>query len=356
MSEQTTLGRGLGRAIAMAMVLGMAMFGAVVAIVIYISELHEECAPGVYIDDPPIVIIKEVGAALAFAAPIGIGLSLVLGRTLTQRTTKRLDEVIAHASALSGQRLEERLPVSGDGDALDRLALALNDALERIEVGVNEQKQFAANASHELRTPLTVISTNLEVARRKPRAASHWEHVADDALAEVRRMGDIVEKLLVLSRAGAAALKREPCELRALAAAAIERAAPAAAEHDVKLELAPGAAATADVDPGAFGIVFDNLLRNAINHSPANTAITVKVESARKLSVEDRGPGVPADMRERIFEPFARGVHQATDRAAGKGFGLGLAICQRIVEGHGGTIHVEDRPGGGARFVILLSA
>jgi signal transduction histidine kinase len=72
------------------------------------------------------------------------------------------------------------------------------------------------------------------------------------------------------------------------------------------------------------------------------------------IAIEDRGPGVPPELRARIFEPFARG--RATDRAAGTGLGLGLAICKRIVDGHGGTIGVEDRAGGGARFVVRLPA
>ena len=99
-----------------------------------------------------------------------------------------------------------------------------------------------------------------------------------------------------------------------------------------------------------------NLLRNALDHSPRSRPVVITVDgaSAPIICVEDCGPGVPPDVRARIFEPFMRGPHAATDRTAGPGFGLGLAICKRIIEGHGGTIGVEDRPGGGARFVIHL--
>lgn len=363
MTAPATLGRGLVRAIVFATLIGMAMFGVITTIVIYIAELHEKCPcdvnrPGpVYVDDPPIVIIKEVGAALAFAAPVGIGLSLLIGRGMTRTTTKRLDQVLGSARAMRGERLEERLPVSPANDALDRLSVALNGVLERIETGVAEQRQFAANASHELRTPLTLISTNLEVARRKPRDAMHWEHVADDTLAEVRRMTNLVDKLLVLSRAGAAGLNHERRDLRALASAALDRAGGLAAERELELAVMPGSAVFADVDPEAIAIVFDNLLRNAIDHSPPGTRIEIVVEAAPhpRIVVADRGPGVPEDLRQRIFEPFARG-HHSSDRTAGPGFGLGLAICKRIVEGHGGTIAVDARPGGGARFSVELAA
>jgi two-component system OmpR family sensor kinase len=351
-----SLGHGLGRSIAVATIIGMLIFAAIVTVVIYISELGEECAPGVFVDDPPIVIIKECAVAFAFAAPFGLGLSLLIGRKLTQGTTERLDEVIESASRMTGERLEERLPVGEGDDALDRLSGALNGVLERIEVGVSAQRQFAADASHELRTPLTVISTNLEVARRKPRDVSHWEHVADDALSQARRMQQLIDKLLQLSRAGAAGLHHERADLRALAAEVVERIEPLAREHGVRVELAKGTRVHAEVDPDAVAIVLDNLLRNAIDHSPPDQVVSVAIdrENGARIAVEDCGPGVPADMRTRIFEPFARGTQQATDRAVGSGFGLGLAICKRIVDGHRGSIAVEDRRGGGARFIVVL--
>ena len=353
MTAPATLGRGLGRSFAVATVIGMVVFAVVQALVIYITEIGEECSPGVP-EDPPGEIIEQCAVALAFAAPFGVVLSLKLGRRLTNPTTVRLDEVIASAKRMTGERLDERLPVSPNGDPLDRLSIALNDVLARVQRGVAAQQQFAADASHELRTPLAVISANLEVARRKPRDGAHWEHVADGTLAEVQRMTVLVDKLLQLSRAGAAGLHQERTELRGLASAAAERATMIGKERGVAVELAPGGAVTAEVDPGAIGIVIDNLIRNAIDHSAAGQTVTVHVAPGPSIAVEDRGPGVPSELRTRIFEPFARG--RATDRAAGTGLGLGLAICRRIVDGHGGTIGVEDRTGGGARFVVQLPA
>jgi two-component system OmpR family sensor kinase len=219
---------------------------------------------------------------------------------------------------------------------------------------VQAQAQFAADASHELRTPLTVISTNLEVARRKPREPGHWEHVADDVLAEVKRMNQLIDKLLELSRAGAAGLRHAKADLRKLANAAVARANQVAKEQNVRVELASGPSVEHEVDGAAIAIVFDNLIRNAIDYSPAGEAVTVTIGPGPTIVVDDRGPGVPAEFRTRIFEPFARGV-QRIDRAAGPGFGLGLAICKRIVTGHQGTIVVDDRPGGGARFVVTFT-
>ena len=351
MTPPNTLGRGLGRSFAVATVIGMVVFAVIQAMVMYLTELGEECAPGVP-EDPPSEIVRECAIALAISAPFGVVLSVLLGRRLTTPTTGRLDEVIDSAKRMTGERLDERLPVSGNADPLDRLSTALNDVLARVQRGVAAQQQFAADASHELRTPLAVISANLEVARRKPREAAHWEHVADGTLAEVHRMHVLVDKLLQLSRAGAAGLHQEHIDLRILASTAAERATTIGRSRQISVDLAPGCPAFADVDPDAIGIVIDNLVRNAIDHSPAGQAVTVIVGPGPTIAVEDRGPGVAPELRTRIFEPFARG--RTTDRAAGSGLGLGLAICRRIVDGHGGSIVASDRPGGGARFLVNL--
>lgn len=351
MASQRTLGRGLGRALTLASVLGMIVFAAIVALGIMFHEAYDTTP-----DDPPLETIEEVSLAFALALPFGVGFSLLINRRLTRATTLRLDQVVATSKRLTAERLAERLPVGGTQDALDQLSAALNAVLDRIESGVSAQRQFAADASHELRTPLAVISTQLEVACQVSRDAQHWEHVAHEVLAETRRMTQLVEKLLMLARAGDGSLHQTRTDLRTIAASTVEHAAGIAAEREVSVELAPGAAVDAEIDAEAIAIVIDNLLRNAIEHSPRREVVRVRVEPGPRLYVEDRGPGVPSELRERIFQPFARGGQRRTDRAVGTGTGLGLAICKRIVAGHQGSIAVEDREGGGARFVVSLPA
>ena len=351
MAAERTLGGGLGRALALASVLGMLVFAVVVGIAIYAHEIYDPTP-----EDPPLEIVEEVAVAFAVALPFGVGLSLMINRALTHATTERLDAVIDGTKRMTAERLDERLPVGNAHDALDQMSEAINDVLDRIESGVSAQRQFAADASHELRTPLAVMSTNLEVARRKPREVAHWERVADDVLGEMRRMNVLVDKLLVLARTGEAGLHHAPTDLRGLAEVAVDRAQNLAKERGVAIELSDGPEVQAELDADAVTIVIDNLLRNALDHSPKGESIVVRVEAGPRLLVEDRGPGVPAEQRERIFQPFARGTQQRTDRAVGPGVGLGLAICKRIVAGHHGSIFVEDREGGGSRFVVTLPA
>jgi two-component system OmpR family sensor kinase len=355
MTPAPTLGRGLIRSLALATIIGMALFGAVTVVVIYVSELGERCQHAGDIEDPPLEIAEQCGIAFAFALPFSLGLAVLIGRGLTRGTTQRLDTVLASARGMTGEHLDQRLPVSEANDPLDRLSDAINGVLERIERGVAAQRQFAADASHELRTPLTVISTNLDVARRKPREPTHWERVADDTLAEVKRMTLLVDKLLLLSRAGAAGLTHARADLRPLVASVAERLRAIANERKILVDVMPGGHVYAEIDADAIRIVVDNLIRNAIDHSPDSAHVAITVGPGPRFQIEDHGPGIPADQRTRIFEPFARGHHD-TDRAAGTGMGLGLAICKRIIDGHRGTIRVEDRPGGGARFIVELPA
>ena len=346
---QRSLGRGLGRALAVASVLGMVALAVIVLLGIWFHKVYDPTP-----DNTPFEAVREVAVAFALALPFGVGCSLLIHRRLTRATTTRLDQVISTSARLTVEHLEERLPIGDAGDSLDQLSAAINRVLDRIASGVGAQRRFAADASHELRTPITVMCTNLDVALQKARAPEHWERVAREVLAELRRMNLLVDKLLALARVGEASLQRTATDLRTVADAAVERAISQGAARKVSIALAPGPAVIAKLDADAIAIVIDNLIRNAIDHSPSGEQVIVSVGRGPLLSVEDRGPGVPVERREHIFAAFARGVHRRTDRSVGVGMGLGLAISQRIVVGHGGAIRVEDRDGGGARFVVEL--
>lgn len=349
MTTPRSLSRGLGRSLALATAIGMAVFVALVAVGLFLHERNQEPSQGHVLD-----IVVRIATVVGLASPIAIWLALRFGRRLIRATTDRLDAVIAAAAQIGGASPGQRLPVSPADDDLDRLVHVLNGSLERIERGIAFQAQFTADASHELRTPIAVITTKLEIARRREREREYWERVADEVLDQVRRMRKLTEKLLALSRAGELTVQTAQVDLRELAASAVAHAREIAAERGVHVELSDGPMIESHVDREAMAIVLDNLLRNAVEHSPRGEQVRVVLENGPRIAVEDRGPGVPVVQRERIMQPFARGTGVATDRAAGSGVGLGLAICARIVSAHGGSIQIEDRSGGGARFVVIL--
>jgi signal transduction histidine kinase len=204
------------------------------------------------------------------------------------------------------------------------------------------QREFTADAAHELRTPLAVLAAHLDSLEDKKVAAALRE--------DVERMGRLVGQLLSVA------------QLEALDAAAEETADLHAIAVDVAASLAPFAlrrsrAVAVSGEPGvalvrgnaeALRQAVRNLVENALQHTPPDTTVEVSVSAAPALQVTDRGPGVPAADRERLFERFWRG------RRSGDGAGLGLAIVQRIVAAHGGSLTVDDAPGGGGRFTIQL--
>ena len=357
MRPRRSLGRHLTWLVTLSVALGLLTFSAVAAAVVWIEEAHEVEEPDDP-DEPPDSaldeVIDDVGPAIGIATPIGLLVAVLAARRASRTVTTRLDRLIATASRMTGEHLDERLPLSSRGDELDDLAAALNELFARIDDGIAALRRFAADASHELRTPLAVMISTLEVTRRRPRDAAAWEQTGDRMLEELREMADLVEGLLQGARAGAFDLAGAPIDVDAEAETIANRWADRAAAAGVTVAVAAGSRSAARIDPRGLAIAAGNLIGNAIAHSPRGGTITVQTLRRGpqvRIEVSDQGPGVAADERARIFEPFARG-----DGARPEGAGLGLAIARRIVEANRGRITVDDAPRGGARFAIELPA
>ena len=341
----------------MSTALSLAVFAATAALVLQIAEEQEEDE-----DDTEAYegeeAFTQVGMAMLVAAPLGLLLAIAAARWLASRAVRRVDTVIATARRMTAENLRERLPVSPAGDELDALAVALNGLFERLEGGVALQRQFAADASHELRSPLAVLSSTLEVARRRPRSSEAWEEVTDRALAEVQHMTRLVEALLQLARAGTMP-RSETVEISELLHAVVARWAAFASQAGVRVHVEAAAGLTVTIDRELVEVAVGNIVANAIAHSPARGEVRVyaTAEAGQAIvRVADQGPGVPLHERERIFHPFVRGDVATADRGGARvGLGLGLAIARRVVEGHGGQIFVEGEPGGGAVFTIVFT-
>jgi signal transduction histidine kinase len=256
------------------------------------------------------------------------------------------------------------LPVEGAGrpDEIGVLARALNQmtadlvlASRRLADALAMRDEFLSIASHELKTPLTPLKLHLDGAARRleasAEAAPPW---MESARRQVRRLETLIEQLLDMSRirAGRLALDVERTDLATVARTASDPFLPELerAGNALRLDLASGVVGRWDA--GRLEQVVTNLLSNAVKYAPGTpVSVSVRVEGAfGVIEVQDGGPGVPPELRGRVFEPFERG---ATARALG-GLGLGLFIVRQIVDAHGGEVRVEDGPGGGARFLVLL--
>ena len=319
--------------------------------------------------------LDDVDHAVASAGWVFLVMSLVLvvvlttaGAQLTGRVFGAVDDIVRQARRIGGRTLAERLPHPGTRDEIGRLIDTLNDMLARLEHAFEAQRRFTADASHELRSPLSRLRTELEITLRRPRGADEYVQALRSGLEDVARLTALVEELLTLARldAGQDSAPVAPVAIGPILEAVVRRARPAAQARGMTLSLAgadaPGADAleanaAARVPRELLMLVATNLVENAVKYGAVGGSVLVSVVArpdGTELVVEDDGPGLPAEERERVFERFYRG---AAARAADiEGTGLGLALCDLIVRAAGGRIEVGVSRWGGARFSVHLPA
>ena len=308
---------------------------------------------------------------MGFAWLLGlVALAVALGAyPVVRRLTKRLEMLQKGVERWGDGDLSTRLPVQGE-DEIAFLASRFNAAAERVQTLLQSHKALLANASHELRSPLARIRMGLELMGHGGAAPTAERAQRLEMARSIDELDQLIDEILLASRLdlpeandGAALGPLEEVDLIGLAA---EECARAGAELDV----APGAAPLlVQGHARLLRRLLRNLLENARRYGkPPDTAelgatvgaevrLSLAQEGSGRLpmavvTVEDRGPGVPADLRERIFEPFYR-LPGASEREGG--VGLGLSLVKTIAERHGGSVRCEAREAGGARFVVALA-
>lgn len=230
------------------------------------------------------------------------------------------------------------------------LAERIDHMADRIEELLVSQKNLLHSVSHELRTPIARLEFALELLDAKTDDPAQRKRIAAME-GDVRELNDLVNELLGMARLGSEqALRRETVDVAGLLAAAATALPPGAPLLTVE---ASADAGTIEADPRLLGRALSNLLRNAQKYAGAAIRLSALREAGKLvIAVEDDGPGIPDEERERVFEPFYR-LDRSRDRATG-GFGLGLSIARKAVLLHGGSLTVEDSALGGAKFVIAL--
>jgi two-component system, OmpR family, sensor kinase len=305
--------------------------------------------------------INRVRLFLAFGVFGGTLLAFLGGLVVAERAMRPIAGLTRAAREVARTRDPDvKLPKPQANDEVSDLAATFEDMLRELSAAREEteetlarQRKFVADASHELRTPLTSILANLELLESE--LAGEQRDMADSALRSSRRMRRLVGDLLLLARADAGRdMPRGTVDLSAVAAEAAREAGALSSDHPVALDL-PGPVTLNGVADDLHRLA-GNLIENALIHTPGGTPVTVSVRREGEnavLEVSDRGPGVPHDMRDRVFERFARGDR---DTPPSGGSGLGLAIVRAVTAAHGGSVEIRDAEGGGARFVVTLPA
>lgn len=270
-----------------------------------------------------------------------------------------VERIRREAEAVSASEPERRLSVSPSGDELARLAATLNAMLGRLQEAREREHRFVDEASHELRTPLSVLKMELDLALARERTPGELEAALRGAAQETDRLVRLAEDLLVLARVqeGRLAVRRETVNLAELVGAVAPGYAARAARSGARLETEVAPGTSVSVDPARLRQVLENLLDNAVRHTPVGGLVRLsatRTANELRISIEDSGPGFPPELLDHAFDPFARS--EAHDSLGGPGTGLGLAIVRAIVQAHGGTATIENRPGGGARVMVSLPA
>lgn len=295
-------------------------------------------------------ILVISGCAALFCACAG-------GLIIASRALKPLGQITSAAERISAENLQMSIEVDNSQDELGRLATTLNDTFGRLRESVDRIRRFTADAAHELRTPLSVLRTRLEVALRLPVDADDRRDSYQVAIAQTDRLKKVVDQLLVLSRhdAGVAAERFDEVELMPLINDVMEILQPVAQEKAVRLSVGSVPDCAIWGDDISLSRVFFNLIDNAIKYSRTNGQVVVSGECDEqkvRLGVTDTGIGIEPEHLPKLFDRFYR-VDAGRNGQTG-GAGLGLAICQSIVEAHGGAITVDSASGEGATFTVEL--
>lgn len=294
---------------------------------------------------------------LGVMLPVLAGVALGGGYLLVNRALAPVDRISASAERISSHNLGERLPVAETGDELERLSVALNRMINRLDASFQHSRRFVADASHELRTPLTVVRGELESFLYEPRVPCELRERLSSVLEEVIRLSNIVEGLFAISRldAGEAAAEWVVFDLGHLATSTADQLGLLAEDKKIQINCQTTNGVRIEGDRARIKQVIVNLLDNAIKYTPERGSITLTVSSRNKmaiLKVADTGIGIPPEALPRVFDRFFR-VDKARSREQG-GAGLGLSIVRSICAAHQGRVEVTSTHGLGSCFSVEL--
>ncbi|WP_432173573.1 sensor histidine kinase [Streptomyces sp. Tue6028] len=342
---------------------------------------------------------KLLWLSLGLGIAVAVGV-VVLGNGAVRLGLRPLTRVEHTAQHITEGALELNVPVADPNTEVGRLGLALNTMLDRLRTALHrtetseaQLRRFLADAGHELRTPLTAIQGFAELLIDEPDMTGERRQEAHTLIAHnADRMSRLVDDLFLLAKLGdAPTAHREPVDLLSLAADAIATTAvrhpargitleplaahPAGPERDLDIIEAPG-------DPHQLAQVLGNLLSNACAHTPADSHVHVRVGAARTraredqslgsgpplppgtsvsvIEIADNGPGIKPDEAPHVFDrfyratPFGDPAEPASRAGLEPGSGLGLAIASAIAAAHGGRLELDNRPGAGCTFRLLL--
>ena len=302
-------------------------------------------------------ILHSLLLILLLTTPTILVVAAVGGYLLMSRPLRPVVVLTEQAERVGRKEMGERLPIIPSGDELERLSLALNRMIDRLETALAHNHRFSADASHELRTPLTIIRGELESLIQMPSLPAPVMDGIGSALEESARMAKIVHSLMTISRldCGDEQIEFVPVDLIEIVRVTLEHMSLLAEEKHISLRIQSGQPTYVTGDPMRLKQIVVNLVDNAIKYTPDEGEVTVSLSAEKKIAVievSDTGIGIPAASLPLIFDRFYR-TDQARSRESG-GIGLGLSIVKAICDVHEGAASVESIEGTGTTVRIEL--
>jgi len=285
-----------------------------------------------------------------------------LGYIMARRATEPIAEINRIVPTLQPRRLSDRLPTHNTGDELDVLSGQINELLDRIAAYVERNKTFTANAAHELRSPLAAIQNSVEVSLNDERTVAEYQEILETVVNECSQLRLLVNQLLLLAEndSEVAQANFEPVNLSDVVRRSVAMFRDTAEERGVTLLTPRLDQCWIQGDPKRLRQVVNNLIDNAMKFNRHSGSVTLTVtqladESAVHLRVSDTGRGIPAEDLPYLFDRFYRG-DKSHSREHTPGNGLGLSICQSIIQSHQGQIDVTSTLGEGTTFDVTLKS
>jgi len=306
--------------------------------------------------DSRAVLLEPLRRAFIGISAGALFLSITVGTLLAWRATRPLRAVADTARRiLETGDLSARVPGPNGTGELAALVLQLNTLFDKNATHVRVLRETLDNLAHDLRTPLTRLRGTAELALHDGGDPAEARAALGDCVDESDRVLHLLEALLDISAAEAGALKlnRDRVDLRSLTERAIDLYREVAEEKSITVSLDQATSVELDVDAIRLGQAVNNLVDNALKYTPKGGKVQLATRSTADgaiITVTDNGPGVPVAEREAVFRRLYRGDTSRSQR----GLGLGLSLVKAIVEAHGGSVSIDDAPGGGARFTLTL--
>ncbi len=292
-------------------------------------------------------------------APIFFLVSIIGGSVISAKALSRIDAIIKKTEEITAQNLDEKISGEKYSDEYGRLVKKMNEMISRIKTSIDYMNQFSISAAHELKTPLTILRGETEIALKSPKMPEEYIEVLKSNYEETIRLTKIIDNLFFISKIDHSLIdiKKERVNIDAFLAGIADNLKILGAEKNIKLVVNSQTKADVEIDKELMTQALSNLVDNAIKYGDENNIVTIKAEncdtSKIKVSVTNKGEGIPEEAIPRIFDRFYR-VESSRNRKTG-GVGLGLSVVKAIVGWHGAEIFATSIPNSETEFSIILN-